>query len=149
MYYLIENGPIRWPQKDKHGFEVSKEVQDLISKLLNKDKNKRLGRVNDVDDVISHPWFVDLGSMDDLLNKRIAAPYVPVVKQDDDTSNFDEKFSQLEVAESIIDPARRQLIEQHKEDFETFWLRIHIQIIIIVKMIIWLSIKVNYLCIDK
>lgn len=23
MYYLIETGPIRWPQKEKHGFEIS------------------------------------------------------------------------------------------------------------------------------
>jgi len=25
MYYLIESGPIRWPTKEKHGFEVSAE----------------------------------------------------------------------------------------------------------------------------
>lgn len=69
MYYLIESGPIRWPSKEKHGFEVSKESQDLITKLLEKDKMKRLGRDNDVDDVISHPWFSDLGKMEDLLSK--------------------------------------------------------------------------------
>jgi len=67
MYYLIENGPIRWPTKDKHGFEVSEESQDLINKLLNKDKTKRLGKVNGVDDIITHPWFKELGSLDDLL----------------------------------------------------------------------------------
>jgi hypothetical protein len=38
MYYLVENGPIRWPSKDKHGFEVSEDAKDLISKLLIKDK---------------------------------------------------------------------------------------------------------------
>jgi hypothetical protein len=26
MYYLIENGPIRWPTQEKHGFEVTPEA---------------------------------------------------------------------------------------------------------------------------
>jgi hypothetical protein len=60
MYYLIENGPIRWPTNDKHGFEVSAEAQDLVGQLLTKDKHQRLGKVNGVRDVISHPWFADL-----------------------------------------------------------------------------------------
>lgn len=33
MYYLIQNAPIRWPEKDKHKIEISKEAQDLISKV--------------------------------------------------------------------------------------------------------------------
>lgn len=58
--------------------------------------------------------------MDDLLAKRVTAPFVPKVTNPDDTSHFDEKFQQLEVMESIIDPSKQQLIEKHKEDFETF-----------------------------
>ena len=93
MYYLIENGPLRWPTQDKHGFEVSPESQDLISKLLEKDKNKRLGRNGGVEEILSHPWFAELGSAEELLAKKVKAPYIPVIKQEDDTSNFDEKFS--------------------------------------------------------
>lgn len=59
---------------------------------MDKNKGKRLGKVNDVEDVISHPWFDELGKMEDLLNKKIEAPYTPVIKQEDDTSNFDEKY---------------------------------------------------------
>jgi serum/glucocorticoid-regulated kinase 2 len=33
MYYLIQNSPIRWPVKERHGVEVSKEARDLISKV--------------------------------------------------------------------------------------------------------------------
>jgi serum/glucocorticoid-regulated kinase 2 len=80
MYYLIESGPIRWPTKDKHGFEVSKESQDLISKLLEKDKMKRLGRENDVEDVINHPWFEELGKPEDILSKTIQPPFIPTIK---------------------------------------------------------------------
>lgn len=119
MYYLIETGPIRWPQKDKHGFEISAEAQDLISKLLTKDKMTRLGRDQDVDEVTSHAWFKDL-KIEDLLAKKTPAPFIPKISSTDDTSNFDEKFSELEVMESIIDPNKQMLIEKHKEDFETF-----------------------------
>ena len=43
MYYLIENGEIKWPDSAKHGIEVNEQAKDLIMKLLNKDKSKRLG----------------------------------------------------------------------------------------------------------
>jgi serum/glucocorticoid-regulated kinase 2 len=33
MYNLIQNAPIRWPQLDKHGIEVSSDARDLISKV--------------------------------------------------------------------------------------------------------------------
>jgi serum/glucocorticoid-regulated kinase 2 len=33
MYHLIQHAPIRWPQKDKHGIEVSRDARDLISKV--------------------------------------------------------------------------------------------------------------------
>lgn len=110
MYYLIETGAIRWPQKDKHGFTISDEAQDLISKLLNKDKLTRIGRDKDVDEITSHPWFKEL-NVEDLLAKKSVAPFIPKVSSTDDTSNFDEKFSDLEVMESIVDPNKQMLIE--------------------------------------
>ena len=63
----------------------------MISKLLDKDKNKRLGKVNDVQDVISHPWFASI-DVEKLLRKELLAPHKPSLKTEDDTSNFDEKF---------------------------------------------------------
>jgi hypothetical protein len=59
---------------------------------LDKDKNKRLGKVNDVEEIISHPWFSDF-KVEDLMEKKVVAPYIPVIKEADDTSNFDERFS--------------------------------------------------------
>ena len=72
-----------------------------------------------MDEVIGHAWFKDF-KVGDLLEKKVVAPYIPVVKEADDTSNFDERFSQLEAIESLIDPSKKQLIEKHKDDFETF-----------------------------
>ena len=70
MYYLIETGAIRWPQKERHGFQVSPVAMDLISKLLVKDKMKRLGRENDLQDIINPPWFKEI-NVDDLLQKKL------------------------------------------------------------------------------
>mmetsp|Transcript_41067 Transcript_41067/g.30208 ORF Transcript_41067/g.30208 Transcript_41067/m.30208 type:complete len:82 (+) Transcript_41067:1412-1657(+) len=80
---------------------------------------QRLGRDNDVKDVISHPWFKAI-NIEHLLAKKIPAPYMPKLKSLDDISNFDEKFQQLEVMESIIEPQKVQLIEQHNEAFSSF-----------------------------
>lgn len=109
MYYLIENGPIRWPENEKHGFSLTSEAQDLIGKLLNKDKKSRLGKVGDSEDVLSHPWFSEIDRTQ-LLTKKMQAPYIPTVKTEDDTSNFDEKFQRQEIIESVIDDQKIRLI---------------------------------------
>lgn len=92
MYHLIEHGSIKWPSKDKHGFEISLEAQSLISGLLTKDKVKRLGHNRDDEEVLAHPWFTSI-DMGNLLKKLIQPPYIPEIKQNEDTSHFDEKFS--------------------------------------------------------
>lgn len=30
MYSLIQKAPLRWPERDQHGFEISNEAKDLI-----------------------------------------------------------------------------------------------------------------------
>ena len=119
MYSLIESGTIHWPDKEKHGFCVSEEAKDLIQKLLTKDKNQRLGRKGDVQEILAHPWFKEINA-DDLLAKKIDPPFIPELKNKDDTSNFDEKFQHLEIVESIISPGKINLIEQYEEEFSTF-----------------------------
>ena len=43
MYSNILKGQIKLPDKIKHGLEISEEAQDLIVKLLNRDRFERLG----------------------------------------------------------------------------------------------------------
>ena len=69
--------------------------------------------------MLSHPFFADI-SREDLLSKKVKAPFIPEVRDADDTSHFDERFQQLEALESVIDQSKQQLVEQHKDDFETF-----------------------------
>ena len=88
MYFLIQNAPIRWPDAQKHGISVSDQAKDIISKMLDKDRTKRLGNKNDLDDILGHPWFADL-DIKKLLEKKIEPPYVPKVTSPTDIKNFD------------------------------------------------------------
>jgi len=104
MYYLIQNAPLKWPEMSKHGLEVSPEGQDLINRMLCKDRKKRLGQTSDVDEILSHPFFNGI-NIDDLLDKKIKAPFVPVIKDIKDLSNFDSSITEMETGESIVAPA--------------------------------------------
>ena len=60
MYFLIKESQVNFPDPAKHGIEVSKQAQDLIKKLLDKNRKKRLGQTGDVQEVLSHPFFAGL-----------------------------------------------------------------------------------------
>jgi serum/glucocorticoid-regulated kinase 2 len=68
---------------DRHGFTVSAEAKDLISKMLEKDRRKRLGKKNDVQEILSHPFFKDL-DIEKLKKKELVAPYIPKTISDEE-----------------------------------------------------------------
>jgi len=47
-------------------------------------------------------------------------PFKPTIKDPNDMSNFDEKFTTMEAAESIITPDTDKIIREHKDEFEFF-----------------------------
>ena len=54
----------------------SHELQDLLTKLLAKSPQERLGTNGGAEEVLSHPWFADLDK-EGLLNATTVAPLVP------------------------------------------------------------------------
>ena len=52
----ICEGQIRFPAQSQN-MQYSNTVVDLIIRLLDKNKETRLGAANDSLDVLSHPWF--------------------------------------------------------------------------------------------
>ena len=46
-----------FPDYERYKIRVSQNAQDLITKLLEKNKANRLGTDNDVQDILSHPFF--------------------------------------------------------------------------------------------
>lgn len=119
MYNLIQHAPIRWPQKDKHGIEVSRDARDLISKMLNKNRRERLGQNKDVEEILSHPWFADL-NIEDLKHKRLPAPFVPQVASQRDLQNFDADVVGQGLTESILPDEAKAAIQKQKDAFKDF-----------------------------
>ena len=68
---------------------MSDELKDLITRLLDKNPATRLGSVNDADDIVNHPWFTSGIDFEQLLTRKIQAPFKPDLerlKKNDDGS---------------------------------------------------------------
>ena len=71
---------------------VSPEALSLLSGLLRRDSTKRLGSLaHGDDDIINHPWFhLDGFDVDKLFLQQLKPPYVPVIDDPLDGSNFSD-----------------------------------------------------------
>jgi serine/threonine protein kinase len=78
----------------------SENAKSFIQNLLIVDPKNRLGSgPNGSQNVKSHPFFNNI-NWDDTLNKRIIPPYIPVIRDTTDLSNFDKMFTD----ENILEP---------------------------------------------
>lgn len=83
IYQKILAGKIEYPKS------MDKYAKDLIKNLLVADLSKRYGNLKGgANDILKHKWFSSI-SFDKLMSKSITAPYKPVMKDENDTSNFD------------------------------------------------------------
>ena len=106
MYFLIRESPVSFPDPIRHGITVSPEAQDLIRKLLHKDRSQRLGNI---DEILAHPWFADL-DIPALVAKRLTPPYVP--RSSSDLAYFDRNLvAQTEIADTILTPSQRAIVK--------------------------------------
>jgi serine/threonine protein kinase len=76
---LIKKGKIIFPDPVKHKIDMTEEMKDFITLLLNTDPKERLG-ANGFREVKEHPWFNDI-NFDEILHKKIEAPFKPVIKR--------------------------------------------------------------------
>ena len=95
--------------------KISREAEDLISKLINNPK-KRLG-LNGAEEIKSHPFFKGL-DWDNILNSK--APFIPELKNDYDTHYFDSYDIKEPFYPSIKKKKKRKDVEYlgytYKED---------------------------------
>ena len=109
MYDLINTGSISYPkfiqiegEEKPRNYKISEEAKNLISLLLEKDPGNRLG-TSGLQQIKKHPFFNGI-SFDDLVKKKIKAPFKPNIKDlkdiDSITRNFDEEYLNLEISES-------------------------------------------------
>jgi len=122
MFLKIKKKQPKYPDLEIHKFCISDVAKDLIQKLLEKDKDKRLGAKHDMNEVLSHKFFDGI-DVDDLMDKKIKPPFIPTLDENDklDVSNFDEQYTNCEAKESIIDnDMKERIINKVKAYIEDF-----------------------------
>ena len=115
MYKLITKADLRFPKK----FVVSDEAKDLLSKLLIKNQKERFGINGGFDEIKKHPFFkgMDFKALEE---KKIEAPFKPILEGSLDVRNFDEEFTSEELVSSEIPEKKMELIKRNQDQFEDF-----------------------------
>jgi len=84
--------PEKYNQPIQFKTHTSPEAQDLITKLLCVDVNKRLGSVRGASEIKEHVWFKGI-KWSDIYNKKTEIPFKPQIVCEDDLTNFDKVFT--------------------------------------------------------
>ncbi|KAF9313823.1 hypothetical protein BGZ91_006163 [Linnemannia elongata] len=95
MYRKILQDELRFPD------EISPDARSLLSDLLTRDPNERLGNSGS-SAIKQHPFFKPI-SFPHLMAKKIQPPFKPSVSSAIDTSNFDEEFTSEEPLDSVVE----------------------------------------------
>ena len=96
--------------------EVSKEIEDLITKCLYKQPEKRIG-ANNISLIKDHPWFSSL-NWEDMKNKKTEPPIRPEVKDPLDTDNFNVMKKEPRLTE--ISNVDKSILNKYENKFEDF-----------------------------
>merc|ERR1719436_137082 len=91
MFRLIVTEKVLYPRI------VSQEARELISKLLTKNPDRRLGSLTDAEEVMEQPFFAAI-DWSDLKKKRIIPPFKPELTDELDTRYVDPEFEQEDIS---------------------------------------------------
>jgi len=81
----------------KYPYYLSSTVKSLLDGLLEKDPEKRLGSgPGATQEIKDHPWFQDV-EWEAYLKKEVKAPFIPVIQNELDFSNFDQEFTETSI----------------------------------------------------
>ncbi|KAE8573610.1 cAMP-dependent protein kinase catalytic subunit alpha [Halyomorpha halys] len=87
------------------------DLRHLVNNLLQPDITKRYGcRKEGIKDIKEHSWFFDVSWLN-IFNRQVKAPFVPKVKCEGDSSNFDN-FKEIRIEVAVKD--------YFSKDFEDF-----------------------------
>jgi len=89
VYHNILKGKLRFPK------DFDADAKSLIKHLLVSDLSKRYGNLKNgtslinkgVNDIKNHRYLANT-SFQNILAKKVATPWIPIVKREDDTTNF-------------------------------------------------------------
>ena len=114
----IKQAKVIFPDKTKYKIEYSDDIVDLIVKLLEKDKTKRLGAKDDFVEILSHPFFYGL-DIEKIEKKLVKPPFRPQVTNDL-TKYFNVQDSQQAISDTYIPRENRKIVQQNNDVFNNF-----------------------------
>ena len=82
---------------------VSVKLRNLFENLFQKKPENRLCSKQGAEEIKKHPWFQNI-NWNEVINKKIKAPFVPLVKSEVDVSNFDTEFTECDVESACSSP---------------------------------------------
>lgn len=118
----IKHSRIVFPDRRTYKIQYSDEIVDLISGLLKKNKDERLGSGSDYHEILAHPWFASI-DIEALERFEITAPIIPGgVGRGSEiaTQYFDARSGQQALNETVIPKANMKIIKKHGDDFAAF-----------------------------
>jgi len=93
-----------FPDKNLHKIAYSDELVDIVQCLLKKDRTKRLGALDDVNEILRHPFFRDIDK-DQLLTYSVVPPFLPSQEFDGGLTQFYDNYnSKQDLEETFLPP---------------------------------------------
>ena len=115
MFKLITQGDLKFPSK----IQISQNAKDFIKKLLIKNQNLRLGSKNGFEEIKQHPFFSGF-NFKALEEKKLEAPFKPILEGSLDLTNFDSKITSEEVDNSVVSEKGLDFIKKNQYQFKDF-----------------------------
>ncbi|XP_030649357.1 serine/threonine-protein kinase N1b [Chanos chanos] len=109
VFDSIVNDEVRYPRF------LSTEAISIMRRLLRRNPDRRLGSSEkDAEDVKKQPFFRSV-DWEGLLQKRVPPPFVPMVGDREDVSNFDQEFTTE--APTLTPPRERRTLSRKDQDY--------------------------------
>ena len=115
----IQRAKVVFPDRTKYKIDFSDDIVDLVNKLLDRDKSKRLGSKGGVKEVLSHPVFKGL-DLDKLEKGEIDPPFKPATTDKDLSKYFNVQESSKAMEDTYIPKDNRKIVDNNTDAFKDF-----------------------------
>ena len=118
----IKNSKVVFPDRRKYRIDYSDELMDLVLKLLDKDKNTRLGSKNDSEEILAHPFFAPI-NMDELMANKVEPPFKPKIDEkggEEDYTKFFNAESGDAIGDTYIPRQNQKFVQANQDMFDKF-----------------------------
>ena len=120
LFTKIQSAKVIFPDRKKYRIDYSDEIIDLVVQLLNKDKTKRLGSKNDMEEIKAHRFFngFDFKALEAM---QIKPPFKPNIKNEKDYDKyFNTEKDMSAINDTYIPRQNQKAVIAHQDMFEDF-----------------------------